>query len=142
MQSVVLAAALLAAAALAGCAAPYDPSPPPGTILRTVTLSSPLDLESTYRLLYQRLDACLVAGSGYHVYPRFDRAAGRAWLVVVQGLRLERFAALVSRFAARFDVYAAPPGARLEIAQRDRELGPLVDAAAGWVSSQHGRCTP
>jgi hypothetical protein len=142
LQSAALAGVLLALVAFSGCSAPYDPSPPPDAVLRTVVLASPMDLESTYRRLFRRLDGCLPAGSGYHVYPRFDREAGRAWLVVVQGLRLERFAALVSRFAARFDVYADPPGARLEIVQRDEELGALVDAAEGWLRSQHERCAP
>jgi len=135
----VLAVAL--AAALAGCSAPYDPTPPRDEPLRTLRIDSPLDMESSYRRLYTRLDACL-AGSGYHVHPRFDRDAGQAWLLVTQGLRLERYAAFVSRFAARFDVHPQPPGARVEITQRDADLQALVDAAQGWLAGTSERCAP
>lgn len=132
-------AVVVLAGVLAACSAPYDPEPPRDEPLRVVKVASPLDMESSYRRLYTRLDGCL-SGIGYHVLPRFDRAAGHAWLLVTQGLRLESYAFLVSSFAARFDVYADAPGARVEITQRDAGLQPLVDAAPAWLRGEHARC--
>ncbi len=132
-----LAAACLAVQ-IVGCAAPYDPSPPADEPLRVLRFRSPENLEATYRTLYARLEEC--AGASYRVQPRFDRAAGHAWLMLVAGLGLDRYSALGNRFAARFDVRETPDGTRVEAPQVDRGLVPVVDAAPAWLNEGSRDC--
>lgn len=116
----------LVAALLAGCASQaYDPAPPRDVPLQVLRFESALGVEDSYRMLYARLTQCL-ASSSYRVQPRFEAATGRAWIMVVQGLGLDRYSFLGNRFAARFDLRDAGAGTQVEAAISEPELLPLL----------------
>jgi len=130
---------LLLLAVLAGCASQaYDPLPPPGRALYERTLDSAFDVEGSYRLLYSRLSEC--AGAGYHVQPRFERASGYAWVMLVQGLGLDRYSFLGNRFGARFLIEPTAQGSVVHVTWVDRGLEPMVEAAARWLAGGAAGC--
>ena len=127
-------AALLVAVLAGGCASQaYDPAPPRDAPLRTMRFESALSQEESYRVLHARLSQCLQASS-YRVQPRFERDTGRAWIMVVQGLGLDRYSFLGNRFAARFDIRGTDAGALIEAAIRAPDLEALAHAAPDWLA--------
>ena len=130
----LLALIVLGAMLLAGCASqPYDPAPPRDRPLLELRVESPLALEDSYRLLHARLSECL-RSSSYHVQPRFEHDPARAWIMVVQGLGLDRLSSLGNRFAARFDLRGAASGSEIVALINDRELEPIARAVHDWVA--------
>jgi hypothetical protein len=127
-------AALLVAVLAAGCGSQsYDPAPPRDAPLRTLRFASALSQEESYRVLHARLSQCLHASS-YRVQPRFERDTGRAWIMVVQGLGLDRYSFLGNSFAARFEIHATDTGALVEAAISAPELEALAHAAPDWLT--------
>ena len=127
-------AALLVAVLVGGCASQaYDPAPPRDAPLRTMRFDTALSQEDSYRVLHARLSQCLHASS-YRVQPRFERDTGRAWIMVVQGIGLDRYSFLGNRFAARFDVHRTDSGALIEAAISAPELEALAHAAPDWLA--------
>jgi hypothetical protein len=114
--------------------------PPAGAPLFVLRIDSPLSLEESYRTLYARLQDCLGASS-YRVQPRFEREAGRAWIMVVSGLGLDRLSFLGNSFAARFDIHPAAPGAAVDATLSEPRLELLVRAARGWLVDGSRACS-
>ena len=124
---------------LASCTAPYyDPSPPTDRALRETEFDSPLSMERSMRVLYARLDECL--SGAYHVQPRFNRAAGRAWVMVVSGLGFNRYSFIGNRFVARFELTEAAAGSRVHISYVEPRLAPLVDMSRSWLTDDTRGC--
>lgn len=131
----------LCAVVVVGCASQaYDPVPSSRQQLLERRFDSPLDQESSYRRLYRRLEDCV--GFGYHVQPRFERDTGRAWVMVVSGLGLNRYSFLGNQFEARFDVLPASGGSQVLVTWTDPSLTPLIDAVPAWLNSTAGGCRP
>lgn len=128
------ALAALLAAAISGCASQaYDPTPAADRPLRERTFDSSLDVEESYRVLYRQLEQC--AGVGYHVQPRFERDTGRAWVMVVSGIGLDRYSFLGNRFEGRFQIQPAPVGSQVVVTWSDVGLTPLVESVPGWLDA-------
>lgn len=118
---------------LAGCSGPsHDPTPPAQA--RPVEIGArPMSLEATYRRLYERLEACV--GGGYHVQPRYDRVAGTASIMLVQGLGLNRYSVLGNVFRARVELTAvAGQATRIEMVIAEAELDYLERAIPAWLA--------
>lgn len=124
---------------LASCTAPYyDPSPRNDRALHEIGFDSPLSVERSMRVLYARLDDCV--GSAYHVQPRFHRAEGRAWVMVVSGLGLDRYSVLGNRFEARFEVTKATAGSQVQIIYVEPSLAPVVEMSRSWLTDGTRGC--
>ena len=129
---VVLLSATLTAAN-GGCASTYyDPLPPAQAQRTEVKASGRRSLETVYRQLYSRLDACY--GSSYRVQPRFDRGRGDAWIMLVTGLGLNRYSLIGNRFEARVDMRETPNGVEVEVIHREPALDGLAREVERWLS--------
>jgi hypothetical protein len=125
-------AALVVAVGVSGCASQaYDPTPSTRAPVSEIAFIAPLDVERSYRRLYQRLEACV--GTGYHVHPRYEHTPQRAWIMVVSGLGLNRLSFLVNQFEARFNIEPAPQGARISVTYLGTEMERLARAAEAWL---------
>ena len=126
---------------LGACASPYyDPVPPADAKPHVTRFDSPLSMEDSYRRLYARLRDC--TPTFYHVQPRFDQVLPMATIMVVEGLGLNRYSFIGNRFRARFDVYPAGAGSRVEITSVDKGLQPLLAASRGWLENGNRSCSP
>lgn len=126
--------ALVAALILpVGCASTYyDPLAPVEARTTRVADARGRSLEQTYRLVYERLEACY--GSGYHVQPRFERARGEAWIMLVSGLGLNRYSLIGNRFEARVDLRDDGTRVTVEVTHRDPPLQGLARQVERWLS--------
>ena len=124
---------------LAGCTTRYsDPTPPGDRALHEVQFDSPLSVERSMRVLYAGLNECV--GSTYHVQPRFARDEGKAWVMVVSGLGLNRYSVLGNLFEARFDISKAAVGSLVRVSYHKPLFASIVDASRGWLSDGARGC--
>ncbi len=125
---------------LSACTAPYyDPAPPADARQLVTRFDSPLSMENSYRRLYTRLRECV---SGFYlVQPRFDYDPPKATIMVVQGLGLNHLSVLGNSFKARFDVYPADSGSRVEITSIDESMQALIAASRNWLGRDARDCS-
>lgn len=133
------AGAVILALAVSGCQSQaYDPMPPSDRPLRELSFQTSLSVEESYRRLYERLEPCV--SSGYHVLPRYEQSPEHAWVMVVSGLGLDRYAFLLNQFEARFDVQPAPGGSRIVVSWVDPGMESLARASRGWLLRGDAGC--
>ncbi len=117
----------------------YDPVPAANAKTVVTRYPSPLSIEDSYRRLYARLREC-VPGF-YHVQPRYNHQIPMASVMVVQGLGLNRYSFVGNSFLARFDIYRAATGSRIEITNVDEDLVNLITASRDWLDKDHRSCS-
>ncbi len=127
--------ATIVLAALSGCGSTYyDPLPPKQAASEALPPVSSKSMEQVYRQLYTQLETCY--SPGYHVQPRFERARGHAWIMLVTGFGLNRYSLVGNRFEARIDMRETSDGVAVTVTQREGEVPGLEDRIDRWLDGE------